>query len=37
MFTFADGGVATAHLTFERSAGCCSGKFLLLFSGIVWQ
>ena len=36
-FTFADGGVATAHLTFTRPVGCCSGRFFLLFSGISWQ
>jgi hypothetical protein len=36
-FSFADGGVATVHLTFERPVGCCSGRFMLLFSGIVWQ
>jgi hypothetical protein len=36
-FTFADGGVATVDLTFTRPVGCCSGLFLLLFSGISWQ
>jgi hypothetical protein len=36
-FTFEDGGVATVHLTFTNPVGCCSGHFLLLFSGIEWQ
>lgn len=36
-FTFADGGMATAQLTFVRPVGCCGGRFTLLFSGIVWQ
>jgi hypothetical protein len=36
-FTFADGGTATVDLTFTRPVGCCSGQFLLLFSGIRWQ
>jgi hypothetical protein len=36
-FTFADGGVVTVDLTFTRPVGCCSGHFLLLFSGISWQ
>jgi hypothetical protein len=36
-FTFADGGMATVDLTFTRPVGCCGGRFVLLFSGIVWQ
>jgi len=35
-FTFADGGTATAHLTFTPLDECCGG-YLLKFSGISWQ
>jgi hypothetical protein len=36
-FTFGDGGMATADLTFTRPVGCCSALLLLLTSGISWR